>query len=651
MYPIRRTQIWGLLVVLLLATLTRVGDGAAMSHFRYDHSRMTYMAIQMLEGDAMHWTGQVNSAGTPNSPLTVWWAAVFHAISYNPQVVSFLIGLTNVVAVGWLWWIGTRYFGAWVGFFAALIFAVNPYAVQLSRYIWQQDYMLFFLLPAIAAGLYGFGEGKRWAQVLCLPLMSIGLQMHYVGIFLTVLYPALLWFGRHNISWRAVAVSILLAVITVLPFLYGLSQSESSGESRWELIPRIVAGGVQMRWYPLALTWDLATGNNYETYIAQSQADDLLATYPKIGVLWQVMGIMTLVGALAIWRQEWRRYAPLVLLWAFLTPLVLLPAWTGSGVQWHHMVGLTAGLYLLGGIGIATVIDLVQPLSTSSLARWGIVGVLVAILMWQAVWLLLSYHYRNQHYTYAIKNGQTATPLHYVMDVREVLRTYDDVILLGANPHESNFFVWEALLYEDTECVRDLLVNDGRVDILPAGRFAAVIAPLNPINADYVPPERYTHDDPIIVPLRPGEDPYIIYPFAQAPAWTETPMTAIAPVRFGNGVDLTGYHLTPTMIYTRWQVQSAPSGGYQYYAHFLDADGVRVGQRDAPFYVGNQWCTGDTLIMSTLIDRPANATTLRIGMYVLNPDGSTSGVDVVAEDVPIAPWVDIALDEMDANQR
>jgi hypothetical protein len=76
----------------------------------------------------------------------------------------------------------------------------------------------------------------------------------------------------------------------------------------------------------------------------------------------------------------------------------------------------------------------------------------------------------------------------------------------------------------------------------------------------------------------------------------------------------------------------------------LDANGERIGQHDAPFYVGQHWCVGDTLITTLPINLPPGVATLRVGMYSFDADGGTTNqVLLDAADNVLGTWFDIDL--------
>ncbi len=643
--PITQPSLWGLALVLAVAAFLRMGDGALGTHFRYDEGTLALLALDMVNGVNLPLLGIPSSAGVPNSPMTVYALALPFAISSSPLFVTLSIAVWNVLGVGLLWFIAHRYVGIGVGLVAGLVYAVSPYAVYYSRSIWAQDYHTTFILLALLLGLLGFYEGRRWAQALCLPVMLVGIQIHFAAWTLLPLILILLWMGRKQLSWRAMAVSVALSIAVMLPFALGIMGQSTGAAGRFSTILNIIRGGLTFRADPIHQMIDLTIGTGLET-TARNQAEMLLHTVPRPDVLWTLLGVLALAGLALVWLARWRRFAPLLTAWALITPLVFIPEWTGSGVYHHYFVPTLPGLALLTAIGFVGLLRLMQARGLST--RWvygGGIAVLAVILLTQAVWVRGWQRFIATTYAYSEADGQTTTPLGYLMNVRRALLPAEDVIVIGGSPHESNSAVWSPLLYESAACVRDLVVDGGFVTVLPDHPFSVLIAPHPP---DFVVPDLYLRGAWREIPLRPGEPPYIIQRFDRAPEWAGPAITAVETLPFTNGVQWTGYALADGWMFLRWSLpaaQALPDGSsLNYFGHFLDADGERIAQRDTVFWPGHYWCAGDTLITQVDVSVPENTVTLRVGLYVIDAANTIISESLVDADGQLhGNWVDVPL--------
>ncbi|HEX2905576.1 MAG TPA: glycosyltransferase family 39 protein, partial [Phototrophicaceae bacterium] len=226
-----RLDALALLLVLLVAALLRLGNPGVVE-FLHDEAMLSLLAQDMAAGKGVPLTGIPSSVGVPNPPISVYIMALPYALGADPQAATLFVAALNVIGVGLLWLITYRYLGRLIALIAGLAYAVNPWALLYSRKIWAQDFHTPLVLLTLGLGLYGFGENKRWAQVLCLPVLIVALQIHFAAWALLPLYLWLLWLGRKNLSWRVLFLSFALAGLTLVPFLLGLTQTLQADPNR-----------------------------------------------------------------------------------------------------------------------------------------------------------------------------------------------------------------------------------------------------------------------------------------------------------------------------------------------------------------------------------------------------------------------------------
>lgn len=644
-HPVTRRDLLSLAFILFVAAFMRLENQAGVVHFRYDQGNLSTRALDLVTGRNFPLVGVESSAGIPHSPMTVYALAVPYALTDSPFTVSVLIALWNVFGVGLLWLLGHRYFGPLVGAAAGLAYAVAPAAVQQSIYIWNPNMHTPLVLIGFLLALRGFGEGRRWAQMWALPILVIAAQLHYATWTLLGPYLWLVWAGRRSIRWPLLLASVALAALAVAPFVLGMALEPQAADDQLGEIAGMFASGLRFRLYPLEQVAELAIGMGVISR-AQNGAPLLLQTVPRPDALWLLLGTLMLVGLAAAWRRAGRALAVWLWLWAFITPLVFVPAWTGSGVYAHFFIPTIPALMLAAGLGLAAVCDAlmrVVPGFWWPVMRVSLLLAFCAILVTQAVWMTGYKRFLETTYTYSedADGYRTLTPIRYLLDVRAALQPFRDVIIIGGSPHETDTYTWKAMLYNSAACVRDMVIDGSSVAVFPAGPFAAVVPPHA---APYEGLDLYVVDSPLVIPLRPGEDPYTIHAHAEAPAWDGPAIAAVDAPPFDNGAQLTGYALAAGRVYLRWHLQAAGGEhGYQYYAHFLDAAGERVGQKDAAFYSPRYWCPGDTLITWADTDIPSQTRTLRVGMYRFEGGGIAGAVLVGPDGGPAGGWVDISL--------
>jgi hypothetical protein len=634
-HPIRRQHLLILLLILCIAAFARLQLLGA-THFLYDEGILSRMAQDWLAGGEFPRRGLIASVGLPQGPYMVYLLAVPFALRPDPLFATGFIALWNVLGVGCLWWFAHRYFSPRVGWLAALAFALSPWAIHFSRAIWNPDMHTTFLLIGLALGGYGFWEGRRWAQAVSIPILLLPAQFHYQGALLVFVLLALLWIGRKQLSWGAVAIGIGLTVLSLTPLVSSFTpediahfQNELSGGE---------GGGIQPTTQALDYVFQLATGSQVSAaLIYWNSVGDLPTHVPAPDTLWLALALLLLLGLVMMWgRYAWLAW----LLASWIIPTVAALTLNLVEVQMHYFILLMPALFIVIGIGMEQIV--------LWLAKWRYVQAVAAVLFvivlaTQGLWMRTLFAYLDSHPLPDPYNGYV-TPLGHLMRVREALADYDDVIIVGGNPFlTTDSSVWKPLLWRQAECVRDLIVDGGSITVLPQGRFAMLLPPQAAPN-DLT--KLYQHDNPITVELRPGEAPYTIYGWDAAPEWTQSPLTDVTALRFDNGIRLTGYHLGDGMLHLRWQVVAThPERNHQYFAHFLDAAGEKIGQRDSSFYNIGYWCEGDTLITSVSADIPPDVQTLRVGMYG-KVDGRNQNAAVLDETGnPVGQWVDVPVEK------
>ncbi len=631
---ITRRDLLGLGLVLLIATILRLGE-PGMVEFLHDEAYLSLLAQDMVAGGPIPLTGIPSSVGIPNPPVSLYIMAIPYALSSSPVFATMFIAALNVISVGLLWWIAHRYLGRRVALLAGLTYALNPWAVLYSRKIWAQDFHTPFVLLGLLLALCGFIEGKRRAQAASLPVLFIAFQIHFAAWALLPLYLGLLWSGRKRVSRFALGMSLVLAAAALIPFLIGLSSTLE--EAPYRISNAFDGQGSTLTIGPDALVHlaRLATGLGLESWVAPRQQADLISEVPTPVVLWLVIGAALLVGLVVIWKAKPQQFfASLLTLWVMTPLLVFTPTWTE--VYPHYFTASIPALCLLAAIGTAWLAAILpsKPYSqTVVIAAFGL------ILLTQGFWWRGLLRYLDTTST----PGGYGTPIHYVLAVRDVLARYDDVVVVSDGfeaLYDQEPAAWPVLLRDSADCVR-VITGDG-IAVFPDHPFAVLVAPNAP---EHPVEDLYLTDAPMTFPLRPAAGVYTIHDFDDAPPWSGPALTAIVPVQFDSGAQLTGYRLEASRMYLEWRLPGPVAKDYHSFGHFLNASGEKLKQRDSILWPGRFWCEGDRLITWTEIELPAGVETLRVGLYAFERSGFVNSSVLDEAGNPVASWADIALRE------
>ncbi len=616
-----------LAIVLVIAALMRLAYPGIVE-FKHDEAYLSLLALDALAAGTLPVLGMPSSVGLPNAPASVWLLMIPYKLTNNPLVATMFVALLNVAGVGLLFVLARRLFDRHVAFMAALLYAVNLWAVVYSRKIWAQDMHTPLLLLALWFGLLGFMDGRRVFQVLALPVLLLALQIHYAG---WALLPLIAWFlivGRKQIVWGSLTLSVVLAVGVMVPFGVGIWQAVQQNPDLVSSL-RSRDGGTGFSPDAVGYNFQLAMGAGWLDEIAPTIAES--ATRLVGGVQGAVMvgtGAVMLAGLIASVRSEHpMANRLLVLLWAGLPIAVFSWQWTQVFV--HYFVASIPAWCLLGGLSATWVFRVttdkhrrnaiyrVRPILGTAF------GVLITANAVVWLWALSQIASNPTLDTFG-------TPLARRLDARTQLGDADDVLLISdgyRTRYDEEAAAWSVLLHDD-RCLR--VVSGPNFIVWPASdKMMTIIEPDSPNRPEYTVGRFVT----VL--------PYTVY----TSDLSKTALPDANTVTFDSDVRLTGSNLDGNILQLQWQMPTTqPNLDLQYFAHFIDADGEKIGQRDADFLPGRFWCEGDTLITQIDVNAPPETASLRVGLYQLDPVRGFINASVIDETgAAIGTWGDVAL--------
>ncbi len=222
----------------VLALIVCIGAWLRFSHlelieFKADEAIAAHLALQFVESGDFPSRGLKSSIGVTNPPLFIHLLIPMFAVTSNLTLISCFIALLGLCAVIMCWHVGRKYYGSFVGLFAASMFAVSPWAVIYSRKLWAQDFVPILSTATIWAmhSLILAKRPKTIFWVLLLPLATI--QIHFSGFALTATAFVLLLVLRPKIDWRYAAAGVITAVLLAIPYI------QSQAADNWIEIRRM----------------------------------------------------------------------------------------------------------------------------------------------------------------------------------------------------------------------------------------------------------------------------------------------------------------------------------------------------------------------------------------------------------------------------
>ncbi len=642
MTPRRVKDIAALLLVLAAAAFVRLYRLDAVEFF-HDEAMVSMMAQEMADGQTFPLQGILSSVGIPNPPSSIYVMAVPFALTSDPVVATGFVALLNVLGVGLLWGIARKEFGFIAALVAGLVFAFNPWAILYSRKIWAQDYVNPFLLLALTAALWGYRDGKRWGQLLALPLMLFAMQIHFAAWALVPLFTWIAWTGRRVIHRWTLPVSLVLGALIILPYALALAQTLQSDPTR--ISDMLSRSGVTQKGSldALADAFNLAAGVNIESWVAPAVESSVFGPPSSLASLASLpLLALMLVGVVAFARRS-RIWFVGFALWIAL-PIAAFQI--GLADIWpHYFVPQLPAFALLAGSGAAALtawpVSLRRPLAI--VAGSGIAAALIVQFAYYSA--VMNYGYSHNIALGAGTSGYT-TPSSILNQVRDAIPpTINNVIVLSDGDRvwfDVEAARWPVILRDRAACVRTL--PSSGFTVIPDGPYAVLRTPTTSAAMN----DAYPDGGAVVIPARLGERSYSVTLIEP----TQMLQTSIA--QFSNGVALIAWSVVGDSLTLTFRLPEAPSRtfygaldfDYQYFVHLLDAGGSRIGQSDASFWPGRHWCANDQLTLSLIIAGSSDAAVLRFGFYKLLDAElpSTQAIDILdAAGNPAGNWVDLPI--------
>ncbi len=215
-----------LIAIFILAILIRFLYFPENIYFSYDGARDSFAALDIL-------TGNLKIVGPPTSLSS----GLFHGVLFyyliapayflgfhNPEVVSFLLRIINALGIFLAFGLGSIIFNKWIGFLAALLFAVSYEQSQYSLIFGHPSPSpLTVLIFYLGMALFLF-KNKQYGLMIALMGLGLSVQLEAVyGLLILVLLLIVIAFRKQfkNLTLKTIVISTAVFLLSVSTFILG----------------------------------------------------------------------------------------------------------------------------------------------------------------------------------------------------------------------------------------------------------------------------------------------------------------------------------------------------------------------------------------------------------------------------------------------
>ncbi len=630
----RRSHIL-LMLIMILACGLRF-ERPTLVEFKRDEATVARLAQAIAYEGYRPAVGVDASMGMDNFPLTLYLMALPVRLWPDPLAVVLFTLLLNAIAVWGCYAFGRVYFGERVGLMAALLFAVNPWAVLYARKIWCES-MPWATLIFIVALFAVFVKGRRRFLVLACLSTAVMVGLHLSGLAAILILGLAILLYRDQVSPQALVLGALAALLAVSPYLF------HDARNGWENLHRAfnyAGGGGTFSWDAVRYALMLAT-----SYGISGQAGAFHTKFQtSIPNLWWMnavmIGLLVLGWLYALFQtfrgetKAQRRSFGLLLLW-FCVP-VALQLKPSTPTQPHYFIILYPVQFLLIAILLARGLERL-PRPTISLGAFkcslAVAVLSVGLCVWCVWQIAVTYQLHNFMVTHPSTGGY-GIPLRYTRAAAQnakALAGGAEIIVIG----ESNRpfvtetpTVFEALLFGTPH-----RFTDGRAALpVPEGtRTVYLVGPLYEATGGALAPvlQRLTAWDSVRAgPVTRLADGVTYRTFVRESATRDEIVAGMQPlaegIPFANNVVFAAYEAPMTIragqqftVWLAWWLRGLPPAGMDYHftVQLLDEEGNLRAQDDHAAFPADYWRSGDLVLSRFVIPVPAD---LQAGDYHLH---------------------------------
>ena len=210
---------WEVYVFLGIAALLRL-YGLQTTEFDGDQVMIYRMAY-----DALHhgWLVATSNGASINilNPPGVEYILMLPAL-FGASVVwaAAMVAVLATAGVLLTYLFTRRYYGRMAALFTALLYAVAVLPVFYSRFVWQQNLLLFFVPLFIITLFQGVVSRRQGWFAPALALLGLLIQLHGSGILLSFALLAAWVLAPGTVRWRDIALGVLLVLMLYASYIW-----------------------------------------------------------------------------------------------------------------------------------------------------------------------------------------------------------------------------------------------------------------------------------------------------------------------------------------------------------------------------------------------------------------------------------------------
>jgi hypothetical protein len=346
-----------------------------LMEFKDDEWQLHHLATRQAQG---HWQkcGLMSSVGVHNPPMAVYLFALPALVSRDPLFMAGFPALLGTAAIGLTYLLARRWVSKWAALCAAVLFAVSPWAVLLSRKIWAQDLLPFFTLCFLLAAVAWLREGRLRHALFMAASLAVLNQVHYSSLALWPIAVFLAWRRPSRKSLHQLGLGAVIFIVAWIPFglflgRHGMAELKRQhlGEPATRYLAKV---GTALQWQAQYMGHG---GFSYAT--GPTESDFAQAAHPDRWTEWAFVTILAAGFVATVLRARREEDLWLLVLWFLLPPLLL----SVLVINPHYMVICFPTAFVMVGLLMDEIAELVTRRFPRFAERAALSGLAAALLV------------------------------------------------------------------------------------------------------------------------------------------------------------------------------------------------------------------------------------------------------------------------------
>lgn len=207
-----------LIVIIVASSIFRLTN-LDLIEFKADEAINLLLAAQPRFNHSLPPGGTVSSIGILNPPLFTYLLLPVTFFTLDPRIFSFIIAITNVLSIGFLFLLFRKYYGLLNAFITTVFLALSPWMIIFSRKIWTQDLLIPFTVPFLYSVHKIVLEKKMEYWTLFTVSSLFLIQLHQTSIVFLLLVGVFLIFRKTKVHVLYATLGIIIGFLPLIPYI------------------------------------------------------------------------------------------------------------------------------------------------------------------------------------------------------------------------------------------------------------------------------------------------------------------------------------------------------------------------------------------------------------------------------------------------